>query len=201
MSGRRIVLWPRGNSLRGVAAKCCGDGWVSAHHGTAGCCYRPMDFGAIDDQGAAELPVWTHRGAHQDSCGDGRVAGVLDAGRRCRRAAVASCGELDIMENIGKEPGKIHGSVHGTGFTGTPLQARSPSCRQARTPRPGSIPMVPSGRPARRSIMWTIRRIRMRPTRAPICPRVRSAVRRWAILLSPQPGDGRRGWERQRNNA
>jgi beta-glucanase (GH16 family) len=32
-----------------------------------------------------------------------------------------ACGELDIMENIGKEPGKIHGSVHGPGFTGTPL--------------------------------------------------------------------------------
>jgi beta-glucanase (GH16 family) len=32
-----------------------------------------------------------------------------------------ACGELDIMENIGKEPGRIHGSVHGTGFTGTPL--------------------------------------------------------------------------------
>jgi len=32
-----------------------------------------------------------------------------------------ACGELDIMENIGKESGKIHGSVHGTGFTGTPL--------------------------------------------------------------------------------
>jgi beta-glucanase (GH16 family) len=32
-----------------------------------------------------------------------------------------ACGELDIMENIGKEPGKIHGSVHGMGFTGTPL--------------------------------------------------------------------------------
>ena len=30
-----------------------------------------------------------------------------------------ACGELDIMENIGKEPGTIHGSVHGTGFTGT----------------------------------------------------------------------------------
>ena len=28
------------------------------------------------------------------------------------------CGELDIMENIGKEPGTVHGSVHGTGFTG-----------------------------------------------------------------------------------
>jgi beta-glucanase (GH16 family) len=32
-----------------------------------------------------------------------------------------ACGELDIMENIGKEPTKIHGSVHGTGFTGTSL--------------------------------------------------------------------------------
>ena len=32
-----------------------------------------------------------------------------------------ACGELDIMENIGKEPGKVHGSVHGIGFTGTPL--------------------------------------------------------------------------------
>jgi beta-glucanase (GH16 family) len=30
-------------------------------------------------------------------------------------------GELDIMENIGKEPGTIHGSVHGTGFTGTAI--------------------------------------------------------------------------------
>jgi beta-glucanase (GH16 family) len=32
-----------------------------------------------------------------------------------------ACGELDIMENIGKEPTTIHGSIHGTGFTGTPL--------------------------------------------------------------------------------
>jgi beta-glucanase (GH16 family) len=33
-----------------------------------------------------------------------------------------ACGELDIMENIGtKEPGTVHGSVHGTGFTGTLL--------------------------------------------------------------------------------
>jgi beta-glucanase (GH16 family) len=30
-------------------------------------------------------------------------------------------GELDIMENIGKEPTIIHGSIHGTGFIGEPL--------------------------------------------------------------------------------
>ena len=32
-----------------------------------------------------------------------------------------ACGELDIMENIGKEPATIHGSIHGTGFTGAPI--------------------------------------------------------------------------------
>ncbi len=28
------------------------------------------------------------------------------------------CGEIDIMENIGKEPAKVHGSLHGPGFFG-----------------------------------------------------------------------------------
>ncbi len=32
-----------------------------------------------------------------------------------------ACGELDIMENVGKLPAQINGSVHGIGFTGTPL--------------------------------------------------------------------------------
>lgn len=32
-----------------------------------------------------------------------------------------ACGEFDVMENIGKEPTMIHGSIHGTGFTGVPL--------------------------------------------------------------------------------
>jgi beta-glucanase (GH16 family) len=29
-----------------------------------------------------------------------------------------ACGEIDIMENIGKEPGTIHGSIHGPGYVG-----------------------------------------------------------------------------------
>jgi beta-glucanase (GH16 family) len=28
------------------------------------------------------------------------------------------CGEIDIMENIGKEPGTVHGSLHGPGYSG-----------------------------------------------------------------------------------
>jgi len=30
-----------------------------------------------------------------------------------------ACGEVDIMENIGKEPSIVHGSIHGPGYTGT----------------------------------------------------------------------------------
>jgi beta-glucanase (GH16 family) len=29
-----------------------------------------------------------------------------------------ACGEIDIMENIGKEPGTVHGSIHGPGYSG-----------------------------------------------------------------------------------
>ena len=28
------------------------------------------------------------------------------------------CGEIDIMENVGKEPGTVHGSMHGPGYSG-----------------------------------------------------------------------------------
>ncbi|HTV54481.1 MAG TPA: glycoside hydrolase family 16 protein [Terriglobia bacterium] len=30
-----------------------------------------------------------------------------------------ACGEIDIMENIGKEPSKVHGSIHGPGPSGS----------------------------------------------------------------------------------
>lgn len=28
------------------------------------------------------------------------------------------CGEIDVMENVGKEPGTVHGTVHGPGYSG-----------------------------------------------------------------------------------
>ncbi len=34
------------------------------------------------------------------------------------KAGWPACGEIDIMENIGKEPSTIHGSIHGPGFIG-----------------------------------------------------------------------------------
>jgi len=39
------------------------------------------------------------------------------------RVGWPSCGEIDIMENIGKEPGVVHGSIHGPGFDDGNLEA------------------------------------------------------------------------------
>jgi beta-glucanase (GH16 family) len=30
----------------------------------------------------------------------------------------ATCGEIDVMENIGREPSTVHGTIHGPGYSG-----------------------------------------------------------------------------------
>jgi len=39
-------------------------------------------------------------------------------GNNIDTASWPTCGEIDIMENIGKEPGIVHGSMHGPGYSG-----------------------------------------------------------------------------------
>ncbi len=39
-------------------------------------------------------------------------------GDNIKQSPWPACGELDIMESIGKKPGTVYGSIHGTGFTG-----------------------------------------------------------------------------------
>ena len=35
------------------------------------------------------------------------------------KAGWPDCGEIDIMENVGKEPYKVHGTIHGPGYSGS----------------------------------------------------------------------------------
>jgi beta-glucanase (GH16 family) len=39
-------------------------------------------------------------------------------GANSRSEGWPKCGEIDIMENLGQEPSKIHGSMHGPGYSG-----------------------------------------------------------------------------------
>ena len=39
-------------------------------------------------------------------------------GDNCARVGWPGCGEIDIMENIGREPRTVHGTVHGPGYSG-----------------------------------------------------------------------------------
>jgi beta-glucanase (GH16 family) len=39
-------------------------------------------------------------------------------GEDIEKAGWPNCGEIDIMENIGKEPATVHGTIHGPGYSG-----------------------------------------------------------------------------------
>jgi len=50
--------------------------------------------------------------------GQGVWPGFWMLGSNFKTVGWPSCGELDIMENIGKEPGMVHATVHGLGYSG-----------------------------------------------------------------------------------
>ena len=39
-------------------------------------------------------------------------------GNNIQTAGWPTCGEIDIMENIGREPAIVHGTIHGPGYSG-----------------------------------------------------------------------------------
>ena len=60
-------------------------------------------------------------------------------GSRLRHVGWPACGEIDIMENIGYEPSKVHGTLHGPGYSGRqpaerPIHAARPCSLQRRLP-------------------------------------------------------------------
>src|SRR5207253_10859772 len=39
-------------------------------------------------------------------------------GDNCATVGWPGCGEIDIMENIGKDPSRVQGTLHGPGYSG-----------------------------------------------------------------------------------
>lgn len=50
--------------------------------------------------------------------GQGMWSAFWMLGSNIDKVGWANCGEIDIMENIGREPSIVHGTVHGPGFSG-----------------------------------------------------------------------------------
>jgi beta-glucanase (GH16 family) len=50
--------------------------------------------------------------------GQGMWSAFWMLGNDIDRVGWAECGEIDVMENIGREPATIHGTVHGPGYSG-----------------------------------------------------------------------------------
>ena len=50
--------------------------------------------------------------------GQGMWAAFWMLGNNIDQVGWSTCGELDIMENIGREPSIVHGTVHGPGYSG-----------------------------------------------------------------------------------
>jgi len=88
-----------------------------------------------------------------------------------------ACGEIDIMENIGKEPGRVHGTIHGPGYSGgAGTRARTTSVR---VPSPTTFTSTPSsGRQIPFGGSWTTRltrRSRREAYRGGGCTTIRSS--------------------------
>jgi len=80
-----------------------------------------------------------------------------------------ACGEIDIMENIGKEPGTVHGSLHGPSTVGQRATPPRPSaCPPARISPMTFISTRSNGSPAQSAS--TLIRICTPPSRNPSGP-------------------------------
>jgi len=53
------------------------------------------------------------------SSGQGLWPAFWMLGENITTAGWPKCGEIDVMENIGKEPGIVHGTIHGPGYSGS----------------------------------------------------------------------------------
>jgi len=50
--------------------------------------------------------------------GQGIWAAFWMLGNNIDKVGWANCGEIDVMENIGREPSTVHGTIHGPGYSG-----------------------------------------------------------------------------------
>lgn len=89
---------------------------ASAHH----CWYGPCEYTSarLQTKGHFEQRYGRFEARIKVPRGQGLWPAFWMLGNDFDVAGWPACGEIDIMENIGKEPGTVHGTLHGPGYSG-----------------------------------------------------------------------------------
>ncbi len=77
----------------------------------------PLYFCAPKNPGSVRSYLWP-REARLKLPMDKAFAGLWMLGANIADVGWPDCGEIDIMENIGREPATVYGTVHGPGYSG-----------------------------------------------------------------------------------
>jgi len=79
---------------------------------------RSFTSGRIESRGRFELKYGLIEARIKLPQGQGIWPAFWMLGSDFDRVGWPDCGEIDIMENVGFEPSKVHGSLHGPGYSG-----------------------------------------------------------------------------------
>jgi beta-glucanase (GH16 family) len=80
---------------------------------------RSFTSARIESQGRFELKYGRIEARIRIPSGQGIWPAFWMLGTDYDRIGWPACGEIDIMENVGFEPSRIHGSLHGPGYSGS----------------------------------------------------------------------------------
>ena len=79
---------------------------------------RPYTSGRLETKGHFEQQYGRFEARIKIPAGQGMWPAFWMLGNDIDRVGWPTCGEIDIMENIGSEPSKVHGSMHGPKYSG-----------------------------------------------------------------------------------
>jgi len=79
---------------------------------------RPYTSGRLETKGHFEQQYGRFEARIKIPAGQGMWPAFWMLGNDIDRIGWPTCGEIDIMENIGSEPSKVHGSMHGPKYSG-----------------------------------------------------------------------------------
>ncbi|MBP2478696.1 beta-glucanase (GH16 family) [Crossiella equi] len=95
---------------------------ITARRETNGNCWngRPCDYTSarLLTRGKFERAYGRFEARMKLPSGQGIWPAFWMLGNNFGSAGWPNCGEIDIMENVGKEPNTVHGTIHGPGYSG-----------------------------------------------------------------------------------